>query len=425
MPALAAGEGGPDDGSNPVVVEKKKDSPPAQQEGSPPPPPPTPKVQYNKDGSIKPAYVWPQVLDEWALVPDEEADTSPLPGEGVVSERVLALPRVGNGVLFNAIHRDTSAMRPSKPIMAAIKGAQRMRKAMEERRETGDILDPLGFVLFTEKDPHTFMLDKVKCRSNLWPECAEFEEGIKVFDLILYYDDLSMPPILARRERFQTWPELWLKRIFASLNSPFAQTMVVDSDVYGCTIFEKIFTEYLGDEYDIAATLAPAPFGASRNYKGAFRPGFPQKYELYTERNLGLHLVRTGRPEVLQLLTLFKDIYIRQANDTEHVSIGNDQCAFREALFSMIEAGKIKENNIPATHGCRHETGCADGCYVVHRHSNPEMSRAELKVEKKRKNEEKKAKKIIEAAAVAAEAAAEADAIGADNGGEEAKVNEA
>ena len=107
--------------------------------------------------------------------------------------------------------------------------------------------------------------------------------------------------------------------------------------MYGCAVFEKLFNDYLGDK-DVAITLAPAPFGASRNYAGAFRAGFPASYAEYTERNLGLHMLATGKPVVQKLLALFRDVYIRQANDTEHVSIGNDQCAFREvsARFARL-----------------------------------------------------------------------------------------
>ena len=114
-----------------------------------------------------------------------------------------------------------------------------------------------------------------------------------------------------KRDRFQTWPELWLKRIVATLNSPFAETLVVDSDVYACPNFENLFTEYLG-ENDVAITLASAPFGASRNYDGAFRPGMPESYAQFLERNLGLQLLSTGRPIVQQLVTLFRDAYVRQ-----------------------------------------------------------------------------------------------------------------
>ncbi len=185
--------------------------------------------------------------------------------------------------------------------------------------------------------------------------------------------------MVEKRDRFQTWPELWLKRIVATLNSPFAETLVVDSDVYACPTFERLFDtyksnltitttsrmralvscsfdstcllfpsnffflkRYLGDN-DVALTLAAAPFGSSRNYDGAFRPGFPVSYAQFVERNLGLQLLATGRPSVQQLVTLFRDAYVRQSNDVEHVSIGNDQSAFREALFTLKDGLKVQE----------------------------------------------------------------------------------
>jgi len=285
-----------------------------------------------------------------------------------------------------------------------------MRAALAERRALDPSTAPEEepkFILFTERDPHLFMLNTVLCRAGLWPECGSYTEDIKVFDYVKFYDDLDMPAVIERRERFQTWPELWVKRIMASLNSPFAETLVVDSDVYGCTNFEDLWTKYL-KEGDVAATLAPAPFGASRNYKGAFRPGFPKSYEEYTERNLGLHMLATGRPQVLKLIATFRDVYVRQVNDTEHVSIGNDQCAFRESLFSLKATLGVTESLIPEEIGCRHESGCADGCLVVHRHKNQEMSRAELKALKKIQNEEKKEKKRLEKELAAAAAALEA-----------------
>jgi hypothetical protein len=405
---------------NPPPPSKTQPPLPPTPLSSPPSPPPSPPpsqspsaakqivpvVDAKEDMSthekvVAGEYEWPQVLPEWALVAENEADVTPLAGEGILSAEHMVMERVGRGILYNAIHRDTDAPRPSKPLVGAIKGAQRMRAAMAERRvqDPGLALEDVGLVLFTERQPHLFMLNKVLCRSNLWPECGTYAEDIKVFDHIKFYDDLHMPPIVERRERFQTWPQLWLKRIFASLNSPYAETMVVDSDVYGCTDFENMFPTYLNAEADVAITLAPAPFGASRNYKGAFRPGFPKSYEEYTERNLGLHMLSTGKPQVLKLLALFRDVYIRQANDTEHVSIGNDQCAFREALFTLKATLGVTESTIPADIGCRHETGCADGCLVVHRHTNPHMSKAELKAVAKEKNAEKKRLKAEAAAA--------------------------
>lgn len=337
--------------------------------------------KVNKD-----PYVWPVPLNEWALVPASQADEAPLNGEGIVSEEYLNTPRVGRGILYNAIHKDPEATRSSKPITEAIAGAKRMLAAIEERGTASKI----KFCLVTERKPFEFMMNQELCKVTVWPECENFAQRVAIFNHILFYDDFDTPPVVERREKFQTWPELWLKRILASLNSPFAETMVVDSDVYGCTNFEDLYDQYLGDA-DVAITLAPAPFGASRNYNGSFRPGFSVEYASYTERNLGLHLLATGKPKVIKLLALFRDIYVRQANDTVHVSIGNDQCAFREALWTMKATEGLVEANIPNEIGCRHETGCADGCLTVHRHSNPEMSKAQLQALKKEKLEQKRA----------------------------------
>eukprot|EP00038_Savillea_parva_P009672 m.185054 g.185054 ORF g.185054 m.185054 type:complete len:491 (+) comp16324_c0_seq1:80-1552(+) len=351
--------------------------------------------------SQKEAYEWPEPLEEWSLVPESDADVTPLEGEGVVDDRIASIKREGRGVLFNAIHRTPDAKRASKPISEAIVGATRMRAASKEAGSESS----LRYTLVTERAPLDFMMNEELCKP-MWPECIDFKSKIKVFDIILFYEDFEIPPIIERRERFQTWPELWLKRIMASLHSPFNQTLVVDSDVYGCSTFEKLFDEYL-ENADVAITLAPAPFGASRNYNGAFRHGFPESYAEYTERNLGLHMLATGRPKVQKLLALFRDVFIRQANDTVHTSIGNDQCAFREAMFSMKTTSGLTEITIPAEIGCRHDAGCADGCYVVHRHNNQEMSRAELKALAKEKNDARKAARAAEAAEVEAAASNE------------------
>eukprot|EP00049_Salpingoeca_infusionum_P027885 m.34851 g.34851 ORF g.34851 m.34851 type:complete len:502 (+) comp9820_c0_seq1:96-1601(+) len=320
-----------------------------------------------------------QPLPEWNLLPDSEVPVvQKLQGEGIVSATIRAVERSGRGVLFNAVHRDPSAQKASKQIVEAARAAKRMHQAfVEEGKE-----NTLGYIIFTEREPWEFLNDPVKCRS-LWPECEEWGELKQYFTHVQFYDDLHMQRVIERRERFQTWPELWLKRIYATLHSPFEETLVVDSDVYACESFEALFDVYLSEGH-VAITKAPAPFGCSRNYKGAFRSGMPDRYQEFTERNLGLQVLKTGDPKVIELVSLFKDVYLRQVNDTEHVSIGNDQSAFREALFTMYP--DLVESIIPPNIGCRHDAGCADGCLVVHRHQRPELSGAEYDKWKKEQN---------------------------------------
>lgn len=326
----------------------------------------------------------PVVDPSWILLPDDHVkQVSRLPGEGLLNDEIASLPRKGRGVLFNAIHREPQAQRISKQIPEVAASAKRMQEVLQE----AGLAEQYGFVLFTERAPWEFMNDPVRCRAHLWPECEEFMQNRDCFMKVFFYDDYNIPAVIERRERFQTWPKLWLMRILATLNSPFEETLVVDSDVYACTNFEQLFDTFLGDNH-LAITLAPAPFGSSRNFKGAFREGFPQRYEEFPERNLGLQVLRTGDQHVLQLIALFRDVYIRQVNDTAHVSIGNDQSAFREALFTMNN--DIKEIIIPSDVGCRHEAGCADGCLVVHRHHRPELSGKDYMEWKRKQNERQK-----------------------------------
>eukprot|EP00730_Choanoeca_flexa_P008798 TRINITY_DN12537_c0_g3_i1.p1 TRINITY_DN12537_c0_g3~~TRINITY_DN12537_c0_g3_i1.p1 ORF type:complete len:436 (+),score=48.05 TRINITY_DN12537_c0_g3_i1:439-1746(+) len=330
----------------------------------------------------KPLYKEPSRDASWVLNGNDQATLQPLTNEGQLSQELLDLTRNGRGVLFNAIHKDPLAPRASKPIAEVARSIKRMVQALEESGSAST----MRYAVFTERAPWEFMNDQVRCRS-LWPECAEFAADRKYISDVRFYDDLHVPAVIARREKFQTWPELWLKRIIASLNSPYAETLVVDSDVYACSNFEHLFDDYLSDA-DIAITLAPAPFGSSRNYNGAFRAGFPPSYANYTERNLGLQVLATGRPHVLRLLALFRDVYIRHVNDTARVSIGNDQASFREAVFTMRNT--VRERTIPESVGCRHNAGCPDGCLVVHRHHKPELSGKDYNAWKKAENEKRK-----------------------------------
>jgi len=81
------------------------------------------------------AFQEPVLDPTWALVPDGEEDLRPLPGEGIVEPELLAIERKGNGVLFNAIHRDATAQRASKNIIEAIRAIKQMNIAL---RGTGN-----------------------------------------------------------------------------------------------------------------------------------------------------------------------------------------------------------------------------------------------------------------------------------------------
>jgi hypothetical protein len=104
----------------------------------------------------------------------------------------------------------------------------------------------------------------------------------------------------------------------------------------------------------------------------ALRPGITQKeFAQFPERNMGFVLVNTGHPKGLELLALFRDVYIRHIKDP-NVFVMEDQQAMREALFTMRVW--IHDHVIPDNIGCRFEFGCDDGCLTVHRHWDMDKS---------------------------------------------------
>lgn len=317
---------------------------------------------------------FPKPLPDWDLLPNDQVVLKNLKAfsrEGILSNDIVSLNRSGRGVLFNAVNLQPLAQRISKVIVGAMRTAKMMRLAIQER----GIDIGLQFILFTEKAPYKFMVNTKKCVDRLWPECSEFSRDIGVFDFVKFYEDLDSPVVVEKRPRFQLWPDLYLKRIISLLYSPFAETLVVDNDVYPCSNFENLFTDYMTIENDVALAVAVNKVD-KWSYAGAFRSGFPQSYANFQERSLGIQLLATGRPHVIQLIALFRDVYIRHINDTQHVETNNAKPALREALFTM--QNEIREQIIPPETVCRFQSGCPDGCYIVHRSYKQNSSKIEL-----------------------------------------------
>jgi hypothetical protein len=289
-----------------------------------------------------------------------------------VSDELRDLPRSGRGVLFCVFHRDADATTPSKFILQAVSSAARMRAVL--KASGSDI----KLCLFTDRANWQFLLDPRLCRPGTYDICAQFAalDGAKVFDDVLFIDDFEVPPVKGSKRAFNKWPGLWFQRIIAFQHSPYAQTLMVDSDVYACPRFDTIFS-YLDARHLVAATLSPMLFGDTFGNAESFRSGFPDSYERFPERNLGLIVVQSSHPKVIELLALFRDVYLRHMRDPK-AGIHGDQSSFREALFTMrIE---VRDNVIPHTVGCRYELGCDDGCLSVHRHHDRDKSGGDVKV---------------------------------------------
>ena len=114
-----------------------------------------------------------------------------------------------------------------------------------------------------------------------------------MFQHVVFYDNLDIPSVINTRPKFQGWPALWIKRIVATLHSPFATTLVADTDVHACAGFSRLF-DFVDDYHKMAMTVAPAPFASSKGIRQSFRADFPIEFARFPERNLGLQVVHVS-----------------------------------------------------------------------------------------------------------------------------------
>jgi hypothetical protein len=228
-------------------------------------------------------------------------------------------------------------------------------------------------LLFTDREVWLFMNDRTRCLVDKYEECKNFllYGGRHVFNIVRFYDDIQFPKVRDAAPFFQGWPPLWLKRTVASMYSPFARTMLMDADVYVCPHFETMFNKYIDNHHLYAASIAIALFAGSGSGNKALRPGMPEAFARFPERNLGFQIVHTGQPRAISLLALFRDVYVRHIND-ESIYVKHDQPSFREALFTVRPT--IHDAVIPPDVACRMEGGCDDGCLTVHRHWDRDKS---------------------------------------------------
>jgi hypothetical protein len=222
-----------------------------------------------------------------------------------------------------------------------------------------------------------FMNDPNRCDMEIYNECKEFFRfgGSRVFNMVRFYDDFEYPAVPATRPFFEGRPIVWLKRIVALMHSPFDKTMQLDADVYVCPGFAKQFDDYLDERHFYAAVVELGLFSSTRGDPKPLRPDMPDEFLQFPERNLGFQLLFTGKHQVIELLALFRDVYVRQMNDPSIYTLG-DQGPFREALFTMRPS--IHDIAIPITVGCRFVGGCNDGCLTVHRHWDQDKSGADV-----------------------------------------------
>jgi hypothetical protein len=274
---------------------------------------------------------------------------------------MLSMVRTGKGIILNAAHANTSALSSSKHIVEAAECARRIKDVLGSNND-------VKVLLYTDKAIWMYMNDNARCKPAIDRVCRQYRElgGRRLFDIVKFFDDFSYPAMTDVKPSFRyKWPALWLKRAVGWLHSPFEKSMFFDTEVYVCPGFERMFDTYLNDHHLYAGAVAVTPFSNTNGNSKPLRAGIPAKeFSQYPERNLGVVLAQTGHPKIIELLTLFRDVYVRQINDETALVVG-DQAAMREALFTMRIW--VHDTMIPIDIGCRFTLGCDDGCLTIHR----------------------------------------------------------
>ena len=118
-----------------------------------------------------------------------------------------------------------------------------------------------------------------------------------------------------RPRKFQQSPLLWLQRIHAYLRSPFDLTMVLDSDAFPCPGVERLFDKLARYDHVTKPEGDTQPFGGTRgcpqcvqplrsardalSFVDHFHPRATAQWEKFRERNGGMQVLATARPQVV------------------------------------------------------------------------------------------------------------------------------
>jgi hypothetical protein len=235
-------------------------------------------------------------------------------------------------------------------------------------------------LLYTDEAIWMYMNDDARCNTAIDSVCQQFREfgGHRLFDIVKFYDHLVLPTLTDSKPFFRGFQTLWrLKRIVGELHSPFDTTMFLDSDVHVCPGFERMFDTYLDDHHLFAATIASNPFGKTNGSRVPLRAGIPAaEFAQFPERNMGFVVLKSDHPKVMELMTLYRDTFVRHVSDPNVMILG-DQASMREALFTMRVW--VHDHVVSSSIGCRFVGGCDDGCLIVHRHWDRDKSGSDVR----------------------------------------------
>eukprot|EP00730_Choanoeca_flexa_P007362 TRINITY_DN12321_c1_g1_i1.p1 TRINITY_DN12321_c1_g1~~TRINITY_DN12321_c1_g1_i1.p1 ORF type:complete len:385 (+),score=35.32 TRINITY_DN12321_c1_g1_i1:136-1155(+) len=204
------------------------------------------------------------------------------------------------------------------------------------------------------------------------------EQLLREFDYIGLYPDIAHLSLFVpvHMPRMQTKdPTLWLRRICATLLTPFAITLNADADSLPCApTWSDIFAPM--EHSDVASIAAPWPYGGSCNNRNSPAPPVHHSahpWPSFPESNLGTIMLNMSALSVQKTLVLYLDAYVREITDYVRLSkqsgklgycIHGDQTAWREAVYMMMDELKTARFKGVCRPKKKHDT---TGCLIYHK----------------------------------------------------------
>ena len=166
---------------------------------------------------------------------------------------------------------------------------------------------------------------------------------------------------------------VWQQRFRAKAASPFAYTLLLDTDAFPCAGYERLF-----DVLRHVDTASIKDYTLTRGYTD--RP-INASFERFPVRNLGTVLYRTEDAGVRAMIEEEGRVFDRMLRNRD--AIWGDQDAFREALWRFAVArGVVRDKQIEdGSTICRHPprgASCAQTSCLIRHHKEQEAFAAQL-----------------------------------------------
>ena len=204
---------------------------------------------------------------------------------------------------------------------------------------------------------------------------AKFLRDLSVVDVVRPY-----PPIkkYATHAGGAKDSSVWQQRFRAKAESPFAYTLLLDTDAFPCAGFERLF--------DLLRHVDTGSIKDSTPTQGYTDKPAAKSFEQLPVRNLGTVLYRTEDNNVRAMIEEEGRVFDRMLRNGDKV--WGDQDAFREALWRFaFERGVVRDRQIDESVVCRrfskregswHGLPCARSSCLIRHHKDQEALVAPL-----------------------------------------------